>query len=208
MTVNKLNMTNKIQQAIKILRAGGAVVYPTDTAYGLAVDATNIKAVDNLYKLKGRTFNKPVHVIPPTKAWIEKIVKLNTQAKKLIEELMPGPLTLVLPLKAKAKSFKTLSAGTTTLGIRRPKNKTALDLAMEFGKPITTTSANVTGEPNCYSIAEVKKQFANSKLKPDFYLDGGKLKKTKPSTVVSLLKDVKILREGPITEIQIKNVLT
>ena len=67
-------------------------------------------------------------------------------------------------------------------------------------------SANLTFQTNCYSIPEVKKQFAKSSLKPDFYLDGGKLPKTKPSTVVSLIKGVKILRVGPISEKQIKKV--
>src|SRR5262245_38853023 len=142
-----------LKQAVEILKKGGVVVYPTDTAYGLAVDATNLVAVKKLYRLKGRDFHKPVHVIPPSKAWIEKIVKLDAKAKLLIEKLMPGPLTLVLPLKIKGPAWQKLSAGTKTMGIRRPKNKVALDLAMLLGKPITTTSANLSGQPNCYSIS-------------------------------------------------------
>jgi L-threonylcarbamoyladenylate synthase len=197
-----------LEEAVKILKAGGIVVYPTDTAYGLAVDGTNADAVKKLYKLKGRGFHKPIHVIPPTKAWIEKLVRLTPEAKKLIEEFMPGPLTLVLPLKARGESWQILSAGIKTLGIRRPKYKLALDLALLFGKPITTTSANVSGQPNCYSVPEVKKQFTKSKFKPDFYLDGGKLKPTKSSTVVLLTGEyAKILRQGPISEREIKRVL-
>ncbi|MEJ0021385.1 MAG: L-threonylcarbamoyladenylate synthase [Candidatus Doudnabacteria bacterium] len=200
--------SNNINKAVQILKQGGVVVYPTDTAYGLAVDAADLAAVKRLYRLKGRDYNKPIHVIPPTKGWIEKLVKLRPEAKKLIESLMPGPLTLVLPLRAQGRSWDMLSAGTRTLGIRRPKNKLALDLSGCLGKPITTTSANVSGKPNCYSVAEVKKQFTGSKLKPDFYLDGGELKRTKPSTVVILSgRHVKILREGPITEKQIDKVL-
>ncbi|HTL39810.1 MAG TPA: L-threonylcarbamoyladenylate synthase [Methylomirabilota bacterium] len=199
---------NLINEAVKILQAGGIVVYPTDTAYGLAVDATNATAVKKLYRLKGRDFKNPIHVIPPTKDWIEKLVVLSKPAKKLIDELMPGPLTIVLPLKAKGRSWQLLSSGTRTLGIRRPKYKLALDLAMLLGKPITTTSANLSGQPTCYSSPEVQKQFENSKVKPDYYLDGGKLKKTKPSTVVLVSDRVKILREGPISLKQIKNVLS
>ena len=247
---------NRIKEAIQILKSGGVVVYPTDTAYGLAVDATNPAAVKKLYQLKGRDFHNPIHVIPPTKDWIEKLVKLSPVAKKIIDRLMPGPLTLVLPLKAKGKPWQMLSAGTNTLGIRRPKHKLALDLAMLLRKPITTTSANVSGQPNCYSVAEVKRQFepklphprlrlrreaagrllswkergvlSGRKPKPDFYLDGGKLRKTRPSTVV-LIEDptpgpspikgrgvlsrresfhAKILRPGPISESQIKRVIS
>jgi L-threonylcarbamoyladenylate synthase len=201
-------MNKKIQKAVTILQSGGIVAYPTDTAYGLAVDATNKQAVKDLYVLKGREFKKPVHVIPPSKTWIEKIVKLNAPAKLLIENLMPGPLTLVLPLKAASPSWKTLSAGTKTLGIRRPKHKLALDLAAGLGRPITTTSANLSGGDNCYSIEEVKKQLKDQKGLELYLIDGGRLKRTKPSTVVLIGKnDVKILREGPITETQIKNVL-
>ena len=196
-----------IQQAVNILKAGGIVVYPTDTSYGLAVDATNVKAVKKLYRLKGRNFKKPIHIILPSKLSIGIFARISPWAKKLIDKFMPGPITLVLPLKAKAKSFKMLSAGTKSLGIRQPDNKTALNLVKRFGRPITTTSANISGQPNCYSVAEVEKQFKNSKIQPDFYLDGGKLAKNKPSTVLSLIKNVKILRVGPISEKQIKQVL-
>lgn len=201
-------MNKNIVEAVKVLRKGGVVAYPTDTAYGLAVDATNVVAVKKLYRLKGRDFNKPVHVIPPSKVWIEKIVKLSPQAKLLIENLMPGPVTFVLPLKASGPSWKMLTASTKTMGIRRPKNKLALDLVFMFGKPITTTSANVSGQDNTYSVAQIQKQFAKAQYKPDFYLDGGKLKKTKPSTVVWLTNNhVKILRQGPVSEKEIKRVL-
>lgn len=182
------------------------MVYPTDTSYGLAVDATNLAAVNKLYRLKGRNFNKPVHVIYPSTGWLKKIVKLNIRALRLMAKFLPGPLTLVLPLKSKLPSFKKLSAGTGTLGVRLPNHKTALGLVKRFGKPITTTSANIAGKDAAYSVIEVKKQFSHSALKPDFYLDGGKLKKVKPSTVASVSTNhVKILRPGPVSEKQIKN---
>lgn len=195
---------NQLAEAIKILKQGGIVAYPTDTAYGLAVDATNAKAVKKLYALKGRNFKNPIHVIPPTRAWVSRLVKISAPAKKLIERLMPGPLTLVLPLKITGPAWKLLSAGTKTLGIRRPKHKLALDLAYFLGRPITTTSANLSGQSNTYSPSDIKKQFKNR----IFILDGGKLKNTKPSTVVSLTGGhVKILRPGPISPTQIKKAL-
>lgn len=198
---------DQIEQAIKILKSGGVVVYPTDTAYGLAVDATNASAVEKLYKLKGRDFKKPIHVIFPDGNWLTQLVVLSEPALILMNEFLPGPLTLVLPLKAKSKSWQKLSAETGTLGIRLPNNTVSLRLVEEFGRPITTTSANISDMPACYSVAEVKKQFAKSKFQPDFYLNGGKLPKSAPSTVVSLIKDVKILRPGPISEKQIVKAL-
>lgn len=199
----------QIKKAIQILKQGGTVVYPTDTSYGLAVDATNLKAVKKLYRLKGRNFKKPIHVIiPRSHLHTVPYASINNAARKLIKKFWPGPLTIVLPLKAKGKSWQMLSAGTGTIGIRLPNHKIALDLVKKFGKPITTTSANISGGPDCYSIAEVEKQFAKSKIKPDFYLDGGRLPKRKPSTIVSLVGGyVKILREGPISKKQIDTIL-
>lgn len=189
------------------------MVYPTDTAYGLAVDATNLAAVKKLYRLKGRNFKKPIHIIAPGKylntvKYLSIIVSVNKYAKKLIKKFWPGPLTIVLPLKAIGKSWQMLSAGTGTLGIRLPKHELALELVRRFGKPISTTSANLSGKPDNYSISAVKKQFANSKFKPDYYLDGGRLAKCKPSTVVAVDTDrVRIIRAGPITKKQIQNTI-
>jgi len=186
-------------EAVKILKQGGVVVYPTDTAYGLAVDATNAKAVKKLYQLKGRKFNKPIHVIVPSGAWLKKLVKVDKTALQIMDNHMPGPLTVVLPLKLKSKSWQLLSAGTKTMGIRMPANDISMELVKKFGKPITTTSANISGKEPTYSIAEAQKQFTGSKHKPGFYLDGGRLKEVKPSTIVSVVKNrVKILRQGPI----------
>lgn len=196
------------ETAAEHLKRGGIVVYPTDTSYGLAVDATNAEAVKKLYQLKGRDFKKPIHVIFPDTRQLNKIVRLNDQALKLTRKFWPGPLTIVLPLRAKGRSWRMLSAGTGTLGVRVPKNNVALELVEKFRKPITTTSANIAGKLDCYSVAEAKKYFAKHKLSKDIvFLDGGKLKKKKPSTVVSLMKGVKILRSGPISEKQIKHTL-
>lgn len=189
----------EIEQAAEVLKNGGVVVYPTDTTYGLAVDATNSKAINKLYKLKGRDFNKPIHVIFPSLLRASKIVTLNSTARKIIEKYWPGPLTVVLPIKAWSESWRKLSAKTSTLGIRYPENSIALELSKLFDKPITATSANISDQPNSYSINEVKKQFSNSKLKPDFYLDGGKLKNRPSSTIIQIDgRHVTLLREGPI----------
>ncbi len=197
----------QVEKAIQVLKKGGVVVYPTDTAYGFAVDATNPKAIARLYKLKGRGFDKPIHVIMPSIEWILKTVVVDTQSLKVMNKFWPGPLTIVLPLHGHHKNLKRIS-GPTGLGIRFPKNQIAMQLASGLDRPITATSANLSGYDNTYSIAEVKQQFAKSKQKPDFYLDGGKLKRIQPSTLVAIAKgSVKMLREGPITEKQIRKAL-
>lgn len=124
-----------------------------------------------------------------------------------MDKFMPGALTIVLELKSKNPALNKIK-GQTGIGLRYPDHSMAQSLVEALGKPITATSANLSSKPNNYSVAEVKKQFAKSKLKPDFYLDGGKLPKIKPSTVVAVAKNqVKILRTGPISEKQIKRAL-
>src|SRR5262245_48341256 len=85
-----------IAAAVHALRQGKVVAYPTDTSYGLAVDASSALAIKKLYKVKGRNFNKPVHIIPPNIAYAKKLVKWNKQATRLAKRFFPGPLTLIL----------------------------------------------------------------------------------------------------------------
>lgn len=190
---------NQIELAVKVLNNGGIVVFPTSTSYGLAVDAGNRKAVQRLYLLKGRDFNNPIHVIAKDLKQAEGLVKFNAAAKHIAKEFWPGPLTLVLPLKKIGDSWRRLSARTKTLGVRVPDLPIMSALLDAFGSPITATSANLSGKPNTYSIAEVKKQFIRNQQKPDFYLDGGVLKKNKPSTIIQIEgRHVTLLREGQL----------
>lgn len=199
-----------IRQAVACLKAGNSVVYPTDTAYGLAVDATNVIAVKRLYRLKGRHFIKPIHVVVGSLAAAKKLVKFNRKAEKLFKKFLPGPLTLVLPLRSapihrpgkliNGRATELLSARTGTLGIRMPKNSAALALARKLRHPITATSANLSGQPACYSAQQVAAHFKKRKFQPDLIVDAGKLPKVKPSTIVALDgESVKILRVGPIS---------
>jgi len=202
-----------IVSAVKALKAGNVVAYPTDTCYGLAVDAGNIFAIKKLYKIKGRNFNKPVHVVVPSVAYAKKIARWNGAAGKLSSRFWPGPLTLVFPVgngrdHSLQKTLSILSANTRTIGLRMPKNKIALDLAKYLKRPITATSANLSGQADCYSADEIIAQFAKQKHKPDIIINAGKLKKRKPSTLVRVFDDtVKILRQGPVAEKEILKIV-
>ena len=207
-----------IASAVKALKAGKVLAYPTDTCYGLAVDAGNIKAVKRMYSIKGRDFNKPVHIIAPSMAYAKKIAVWNPSAVKLAKKFWVGPLTLILSLRIKDEGLKILSANTGSIGLRMPNNKIALDLAKYLGRPITATSANVSGQADCYTSDEIVKQFSaeggfssggkNKKYRPDIIINAGKLPKNKPSTLVRAFDDVvKVLREGPISEKQIVKIV-
>ena len=189
-----------IKIAVKYLKAGKAVVYPTDTAYGLGVDATNVEAVRRLYKIKGRSFKKPVHVIVKNLSIAQKLAIFGNAAEKLFKKFMPVPLTLVSESRILNMEYgRMLSAGTGTICVRMPDNRFALELSRKFGKPITATSANISGGKTPYTIQDTLSQFQDKKNQPDLYIDAGKLPSKKPSTVVGLGSgQIKILRKGPI----------
>jgi L-threonylcarbamoyladenylate synthase len=197
-----------IKSCAAALRRGKTVVYPTDTSYGLAVDATNQRAVKNLFRLKGRPAHKPVHVVVPSMAYAKTAVAWGGLAAKLAGKFWPGPITLVLQLKSRKRKLKLLTAGTGYLGLRYPDSEVALDLAKYLKRPITATSANVSGRGDGYDAGAVIKQFEKSGHKPDVIINAGKLARKKPSTVVKISnQQAEILRPGPISEKEIKNLL-
>lgn len=197
-----------IDAYVLALKQGKVIAYPTDTSYGLAVDAGSIRAIKKLYQIKGRNFNKPLHIIVPSLAYAKRIVIWNKAMEKLSRRFWPGALTLIAVLKVKNNKLKVLSANTGTIGLRMPKNKIAQDLAKYLGRPITATSANVSGQADCYSAGDIIGQFKNQKYKPDIIINAGKLPKRKPSTLVCVFDDVvKVLRQGPVTEREILNLL-
>lgn len=207
--VNKTKPTKQeIQKVVSVLEAGGVVVFPTETVYSLAVDATNEAAIKTVYELKGRGFKKPLHVVVANLEMAEKYVVVNALARKLAAKFLPGPLTLVLPKKPLVLP-EILTAGFPTLGIRIPNLNLALIVAKTFKKPYTTTSANLSGGPNPYSVNEVTSQFAKDKQALiDLVVDIGELPHLLPSTLVDLISDQpKILREGPVSKEEIEEVL-
>lgn len=204
-----------IELAVKYLRAGKSVVYPTDTAYGLGVDATNLAAIKKLIKIKNRP-GRPIHIIDQKLTIVKNWSIMDETTRSLMKKFFPGPLTLVLHITPPAgeagnhvsRALKLLSAGTGTIGIRMPDSRIALELVKRLGRPITTPSANPHGRLTPYSVAESLNQFKGKKYQPDLYLDAGKLPKTKPSTIVSVRNGkIKILRKGPITKTQIQRCL-
>lgn len=194
-----------IKLAVEYLRTGKAVIFPTDTAYALGVDAANFKAVKRLYRIKGRDFKKPVHVVVESLKMARRFAKFDKLAAKLFKMFLPGPLTLVLECKfPRARHWNLLSAGTKTLGLRMPNNRIALALVRNLKRPITATSANLSGGKAPYEVKEIIRQFAGQKHQPDLILDADRLPAVRPSTLVKVANDkIEILRKGPITQKEI-----
>jgi L-threonylcarbamoyladenylate synthase len=181
----------EITRTAEVLKSGGVIVYPTDTAYGLGADATNPAAVQRVFDLKGRDRAKPIHVVVRDLVMAKSLVEFNPLAEKIFQKLLPGPLTIVLPKKSHVLDL--LTGGLPTLGIRVPNHPICLELSQSVNFPYTATSANLSGSTTPYSPNEVTVQ-------ADFLLDGDTLPRVAPSTIVDLSdNEIKILREGPVS---------
>ncbi|MDB5264772.1 MAG: translation factor [Parcubacteria group bacterium] len=189
--------------AAKTLSKAGIVLYPTDTIYGLAVDALNTRALEKLRDLKGREKKKPISVIVPDVASIESYAILSEQAKHLASRYLPGPLTLVLPGIDKLPEELMLHG---TLGIRVPNHPFTAALSKAFKRPYTATSANRSGLITGSTVREILEQFGSHIPHIDLVIDAGPLSGGIPSTVVSFTGErLNVLREGAISKEELQN---
>ena len=190
--------TGDIKKAVGVIKKGGLVVFPSDTVYILAVDPTNQKAVEKLLGFKNRWTGKAISVAVSDKKMAEEYVVLSDNAQNIYTNLLPGPFTVVSA--GKHKVAKGIEAEDGTLGIRIPDNKNIYELVKMLGKPITATSANLSGRTPNYSVESFLKPLSKKKLAMiDMIVDGGKLPKNKPSTVIDATEpEIKILRRGDL----------
>ncbi|MBT5807829.1 threonylcarbamoyl-AMP synthase [Candidatus Uhrbacteria bacterium] len=188
-----------IEKAVQLLREGGVVVFPTETAYGLAADARNEDAVAKVFEIKGREATKSFPLIAADVEMVERVAGIPRGLRRLADKHWPGALTLVLPETSDDLAAAVIRNG--EIAIRVSSHPIAQSLTKGLGAPIVSTSANIAGEPVCYTIDAVRTQLGDI---PDMYLDAGELSGDAPSTVVSVddygYPDV--LRQGAI-EIEI-----
>jgi L-threonylcarbamoyladenylate synthase len=202
--INPLNPEKEIiEEAVRVIKNNGLVIYPTDTLYGLGANALSEFTVRKIFEVKGRDFNKPISIAVSSLNEAKKYVKLNQIALKLAKRILPGPITLILPVKKKFP--KILTRGKNKIGIRVPDNKVTLELIKKCGFPLTSTSANVSGGKDSITAKDAIKQIGG---KVDLVLDSGRCKYSKQSTVIEITKkEIKILREGVIKKEKILNYI-
>src|SRR3990167_2140049 len=142
-----------ISQAVKALRAGGLIIYPTETVYGIGADATNSEAVKKLGEYKSRPFGKPYSVAVADQKMAEEYVELNDTAKNLYRQFLPGPLTVISKGKHLVSTGVDSEAG--TLGIRISPHPLVNAIVRKLGRPITSTSANQAWGKRPYRISDI-----------------------------------------------------
>lgn len=191
-----------LRYAVKVLRLGGLVAFPTDTVYGVGALISAAAAVQRLYTMKGRSTDKAIAVLVATPADLSQVAQSLTPAvQRLAERFWPGPLTLVVP------KLPTLPAGVSawpTVGVRQPDHALALEL-LQLSGPLAVTSANRSGEPSALTAQAVLDQLAG---RIDVLLDGGRVPGGTASTVIdcTVMPPV-MLRPGPITQADLDETL-
>lgn len=196
--------TENIHDAVKVLRSGGIVAFPTETSYGLAADIFNISAVEQVYAVKKRNHTKPLLVLISSPSELDKLVMHVPESYELlINHFWPGPLTLIF--KVSEKVPECITAGTGTIGIRISSDPAAHELCSAYKGPITATSANISGEIPANTHDEVEKQFGSA-------LQCIYKKKRTPIQEGSTILfgesgDLRCIREGAIRCSEINNLL-
>lgn len=189
-------------EALAVLKKGGLVVYPTDTVYGVGGLAFDPGVIKQIYLVKGRDYTKAIPILLSDPVELSRVaLDIGKAAHKLAERFWPGPLTLVVPRHPDLPENISPDA---TIGVRMPDHPVALSL-LRISGPLATTSANLSGEISTRSASEVVEQIGG---RIPLVLDGGITPGGTDSTVVDCTSsEPVILREGPISLQQIKQVL-
>jgi L-threonylcarbamoyladenylate synthase len=195
--------SNQLSQAATLLRNGGLLAFPTETVYGLGADATNADAVAKVYLAKGRPSFNPLIVHVASLALAQEIAVFDYEAKALAQAFWPGPMSLVLPLRADAGICDLVSAGLDTVAIRVPAHPLAGDLLRAVGKPIAAPSANPSGQISPTTADHV---LAGLMGKIDAVLDGGACGVGVESTILGT-NPVTLLRAGGVSVEDVSNLL-
>ncbi|MGA6973360.1 MAG: L-threonylcarbamoyladenylate synthase [Candidatus Binatus sp.] len=192
-----------IEDGIAALRAGELVVYPTETFYGIGADAFSASALARLFRVKEREPGRPVGLIAADATMAFSVAReVPIDARRLADAFWPGPLTIVVPAR---EDIAPELAGPDGIGVRVSPNPIARALSAGLGRPITATSANLSGEAPASTLDEAR---AGLGEKVKVYLEGGKLTASAPSAVIAVGgSGWRMIRVGAISEDQIAAAL-
>lgn len=192
-----------LDRAVATLAAGGLVVFPTESVYGLGTDATSASAVEGLVATRGREAGKPILVLASDLDMVSAVVTdVAADVRRAAERLWPGAVTFVLPARDGLPA--PLTAGTGTIGVRVPADATARELVARLGRPVTAPSANPPGLAPAETVAVARRYFGDA---VGVYLDDG-VRAGAPSTVVAVEGGrVRVVRAGRVDEATIRRAM-
>lgn len=194
--------SNLLREAGELIRKGEVIAFPTETFYGLGVDALNPRAVEKIFDIKGRSRRSPILALVHDAGKISGLARsIPPQARPLMDRFWPGPLTLVF--EAYERVPVILTGGTGKIGIRIPSDPLTLLFLKAACTPVTATSANRSGQPSPCTAEEVLEQLGEEVF---CILDAGPTPGGPPSTVVDVTtQPVTLLREGRISAAHIRS---
>jgi L-threonylcarbamoyladenylate synthase len=194
--LSEAEVTHVALEAAAVLKAGGTVIYPTETVYGIGVVATNAEAVTKVLSYKSRREGKPLSIAVTDQTMAAKFVEINQQASVLYERFLPGPMTVI------SKDLGIVAPGVAsefgTLGIRMPAHPLIMKVVELIQQPVTATSANGSGEKRPYTLEDIFTRLSDKQLSLiDLAIDAGTLPPNPPSTVIdTTLSTPLIMRQG------------
>lgn len=207
-----------IREAVHVLSYGGTIIYPTDTLYGLGANALNDIAIRKVFRIKDRSFSKPLPMIVRDYSWVKELAEIKPKNEDILRKVWSfregsdgrgptkrdtqkigisvGKVTVILPKKDIVPD--ALTAEFNSVGIRIPDYVFIDKLLAKFGYPLTSTSANISGQVPTNDINKIIEIFSKSTMKPDLIIDAGILPKSEPSMIIDLTGNKpKILRISP-----------
>jgi len=204
---NPETIESAAETAREILSAGGVIIFPTDTIYGLGANAFDENAILKIYKIKKRSREKPISVLVRDMEMARKIVCIDSRAETIISRFWPGPVTFIL--RKKDVVSYVLTADTENVAVRIADDIFIKKLFEKVDFPITATSANLAGEKNLLSVKEMELTFTDKKNLPDLIIDAGEPENSFPSAIIDLtdIKSPKLVRAGTVSAAQLENIL-
>ncbi len=193
-----------VGDAVRCLKAGGLVAFPTETVYGLGADATDGRAIARLYEAKGRPAFNPLIAHVADLAAARALARFEAEAEILAEAFWPGPLTLVLAKAAGCPVAELATAGLDSIAVRVPRHPVAQKILAAFKRPIVAPSANRSGHVSPTTAAHV---LADLRGRIDLIVDGGATPVGVESTIVACLGEPMLLRPGGLPRADIERVL-
>ena len=185
---------DELENVIKVIEDGGVVIFPTDTVYGISANSLDEETIKKLFDLKERNDNKPICVLTSSVDKIKKIAYVRDEEQKIIDQYMPGALTIILDKKDNVSDV--LTSNLKTVGVRIPNNEIALRILEKLEYPLATTSANISGKDAAVKKEDLITEFDG---RVDIIIDGGITDLKVSSTIVKLdNNEIKILRQGTI----------
>src|SRR5680860_91017 len=181
--------------AAEVLQSGGVLIYPTDTIYGIGGNAFDEVVIDKIMNIKNREREKPLLVFVKDIKAARRIACIDSVVEKILNNIWPGPITVVL--RKKDILPDSLTGNGETIAVRIPDDEFVAKLLEKVDFPIIATSANISGENNLFEAEDIIEKFSGRKVQPDLFVNAGKIENKQASTIIDLTTPApRIIRMG------------